>query len=73
MFDLYSPDDSFDANFLKNYGALYLIDDIKRVSGVGEVNSFGSDYSMRNSLKSPVGVLESRLKPEAPACANAGL
>jgi hydrophobe/amphiphile efflux-1 (HAE1) family protein len=47
MFDLYSPDDSFDANFLKNYGTLYLIDDIKRVSGVGEVDSFGSDYSMR--------------------------
>jgi len=47
MFDLCSPDDSFDANFLKNYGTLYLIDDIKRVSGVGEVDSFGSDYSMR--------------------------
>lgn len=47
MFNLYSPDDSFDENFLKNYGTLYLIDEIKRVSGVGEVDSFGSDYSMR--------------------------
>ncbi|MBP2630259.1 MAG: bepE 2 [Firmicutes bacterium] len=47
MFNLWSPDDSFDANFLKNYGTIYLIDDIKRVSGVGEVSAFGSDYSMR--------------------------
>lgn len=47
MFNLWSPDDSFDAKFIKNYGTLYLIDDIKRVSGVGEVSAFGSSYSMR--------------------------
>lgn len=47
MFDLWSPNDSLDNNFLKNYGTLYLIDDIKRIDGVGEVESFGSSYSMR--------------------------
>lgn len=47
MFDLWSPSDSLDNNFLKNYGTLYLIDDIKRIDGVGEVESFGSSYSMR--------------------------
>lgn len=47
IFNLWSPDDTFDANFLKNYGSIYLIDDIKRVKGVGEVEAFGSDYSMR--------------------------
>lgn len=47
IFNLYSPNDAFDANFLKNYGSIYLIDDIKRVSGVGDVSAFGSDYSMR--------------------------
>ncbi|TWH47168.1 hydrophobe/amphiphile efflux-1 (HAE1) family protein [Sporomusa sp. KB1] len=47
IFNLWSPTDSFDRNFLKNYGSIYMIDDIKRVSGVGEVDEFGSNYSMR--------------------------
>jgi len=47
IFTLWSPSDQFDANFLKNYGSIYMVDDIKRVSGVGEVTAFGSDYSMR--------------------------
>lgn len=51
IFNLYSPDDLYSVNFLKNYGTIYLIDDIKRVKGVGDVTSFGSDYSMRIWLK----------------------
>ena len=47
IFNLWSPNDTYDANFLKNYGSIYLIDDIKRVKGVGDVSAFGSDYSMR--------------------------
>ncbi|MBP2636586.1 MAG: bepE 2 [Firmicutes bacterium] len=47
IFTLWSPSDQFDTNFLKNYGSIYMVDDIKRVSGVGEVTAFGSDYSMR--------------------------
>ncbi|TWH44970.1 efflux RND transporter permease subunit [Sporomusa sp. KB1] len=47
IFTLWSPSDQFDTNFLKNYGSIYMVDDIKRVSGVGEVSAFGSDYSMR--------------------------
>lgn len=47
VFTLYSPNDTYDAKFLKNYGSIYLVDDIKRVKGVGEVSEFGSDYSMR--------------------------
>lgn len=47
IFNIWSPSDSFDRNFLKNYGSIYLIDDIKRVKGVGEVDEFGSNYSMR--------------------------
>ncbi|WP_094606295.1 Efflux pump membrane transporter BepE [Sporomusa silvacetica DSM 10669] len=47
IFTLWSPSDNYDANFLKNYGSIYMIDDIKRVKGVGEVSAFGSDYSMR--------------------------
>lgn len=47
VFNLWSPSDSYDATFLKNYGSIYLVDDIKRVKGVGEVSAFGADYSMR--------------------------
>ncbi len=47
IFSLFSPTDKYDANFLKNYGSIYMVDDIKRVSGVGEVQFFGSDYGMR--------------------------
>jgi len=47
IFSLWSPNDTYDANFLKNYGSIYLLDNIKRVKGVGEVTEFGADFSMR--------------------------
>ena len=47
IFNLYSPNDTYDVNFLKNYGSIYLLDKIKRVKGVGDVSEFGADYSMR--------------------------
>lgn len=46
-FTLYSPNDTYDAKFLENYGNIYLLDDIKRIKGVGEISEFGADYSMR--------------------------
>ena len=42
-----SPDGSYDRAFMKNYADIYLMDEIKRVDGVGDVQIFGSDYSMR--------------------------
>ena len=47
LLSLYSEDGRYDRAFLKNYADIYLIDKIKRVSGVGNVQVFGSDYSMR--------------------------
>lgn len=47
IFSLWSPKNSYDMTFLKNYGSIYLLDDIKRVKGVGNVMEFGSDYAMR--------------------------
>ena len=32
---------------MKNYADIYLLDELKRVSGVGDVQIFGSDYAMR--------------------------
>lgn len=40
VFQLYSPNDTYDAKFLKNYGSIYIVDDIKRVKGVGDVSEF---------------------------------
>lgn len=47
MLSLYSPDGSYDRAFMKNYADIYLLDELKRVPGVGDVQIFGSDYAMR--------------------------
>lgn len=44
---IYSPNQSYDRIFLKNYADAYLLDKIKRVKGVGDISIFGSDYAMR--------------------------
>ncbi len=44
---LYSPDDSYDANFLTNYMKINIEPQISRISGVGEVNIFSAEYAMR--------------------------
>ncbi len=47
MFSLYSPDDSYDENFLANYISINLKPQILRISGVGDMMIMGGDYSMR--------------------------
>ncbi|RAX58400.1 hydrophobe/amphiphile efflux-1 family RND transporter [Helicobacter monodelphidis] len=45
---IYSPDDSRDVIFLSNYALINVLDDLKRVKGVGDAQIFGSkDYSIR--------------------------
>ncbi len=45
---LTSPSGAFDNNFLSNYAAININDQVKRISGVGDVILFGgSDYAMR--------------------------
>ncbi len=43
---LYSPNGTYDPTFLKNYFSLNYMDDLKSISGVGNVQEFGSDYAM---------------------------
>ncbi|SDE52474.1 efflux RND transporter permease subunit [Sporomusa acidovorans] len=50
-FSLISPDGSYDSVFLKNYGSINIIDDIRRVKGVGDISEYGTDFSMRIWLK----------------------
>ena len=47
QFAVYSPDDSFDQSFLNNYMKINIEPRLSRIAGVGEVNVYGYDYSMR--------------------------
>ena len=50
-FSLVSPNGDYDSVFLKNYGSINIIDDIRRVKGVGDVGEYGTDFGMRIWLK----------------------
>ena len=54
MFSLYSPDDSYDENFLSNYISINLKPQILRISGVGDLMIMGGEYSMRVWMKPDV-------------------
>ena len=47
IFSFYSPNGTHDSTFLNNYIKVYILDAIKRVNGVGDVNIFGSDLARR--------------------------
>ena len=44
---LYSPDDSYDQNFINNYFKINVEPRLSRITGVGNVNVMGGDYAMR--------------------------
>lgn len=44
---LYSPDDSYDSNFLTNYMKINIEPRLSRIAGVGDVNIWGASYSLR--------------------------
>src|SRR5580765_7604381 len=48
LISLYSPKDSYDANFLINYCGINLRDQLLRIPGIAQVDLFGgTDYGMR--------------------------
>lgn len=51
---LYSPDDSYNEEFIENYMKINIVPQIQRISGVGDVMMMGADYSMRIWLKPEV-------------------
>jgi len=51
IFTLWSPKGTYDSTFLKNYGSIYIVEDLKRIKGVGNVTEYGSDYGMRIWLR----------------------
>ncbi|MGL5225124.1 MAG: efflux RND transporter permease subunit [Aeromonas sp.] len=47
-----SPNQSFDTTYLSNYALLNIIDELKRIPGIGDTNLFGgTDYAMRIWLR----------------------
>jgi len=52
IISLYSPNGTYDSNFLSNYANINIIDVLSRLKGVGEVVLFGgSNYAMRIWVK----------------------
>ena len=52
LVSLYSPNGSFDENFLSNYTTINILDSIARIRGIGQVNVLGgSEYAMRVWIK----------------------
>ena len=54
MIALYDASGNYSSEFLDNYAKINMIPQLQRVSGVGDVMSFGADYSMRIWLKPDV-------------------
>jgi hydrophobe/amphiphile efflux-1 (HAE1) family protein len=60
--NLVSPDGRYDATFLDNYGQINIVDALKRIPGVSDVNPFGRKYAMRIWLD-PDRMANQRISP----------
>ena len=45
--NLVSPDGRYDSTYLDNYAQIYVLDSLKRITGVSDVTVFGRKYAMR--------------------------
>ena len=54
IFSVYSPGNVFDEQFLANYFKINMQPELLRIEGVGDVLSYGADYSIRIWLKPDV-------------------
>ncbi|MFR9503556.1 MAG: efflux RND transporter permease subunit [Rikenellaceae bacterium] len=62
MISVYSPDNSFDDDFVVNYIRINVEPRLSRVTGVGEVDVMGSDYALRIWLD-PLKMAQYNLMP----------
>lgn len=68
---LYCDNGEYDEVFIDNYMKINVIPQLQRVNGVGDVMSFGADYSMRVWLKPDV-MAQYRLMPSDVAGSSQG-
>ncbi len=47
IFAFYCDNGLYDTAFIKNYADIYIVDDLKRVKGVGKVQVLSADYALR--------------------------
>ena len=59
---LSAPDERYSTDFIENYMAINVVPEIKRISGVGDAFTMGTDYSMRIWLK-PDKMAQYNLQP----------
>lgn len=59
---LYSPDSSYDQNFINNYFKINVEPRLSRITGIGNVMVMGSDYAMRIWLN-PLTMAQYKLVP----------
>ena len=69
--NLVSPDGRFDSTYLDNYAQIYVLDSLKRVSGVSDVTVFGRKYAMRIWLD-PDHMASQQIAPEEVIDENPG-
>jgi HAE1 family hydrophobic/amphiphilic exporter-1 len=60
--NLLSPDGRYDATFLDNYAQINIVDALKRIPGISDVNPFGRKYAMRVWLD-PDRLANQRISP----------
>src|SRR5947199_201430 len=60
--NLISPDGRYDATFLDNFAQINVVDALKRIPGVSDVNPFGRKYAMRVWLD-PDRMANQRISP----------
>jgi multidrug efflux pump len=61
---LVSPNDQYDMLYLRNYARLNVKDELAKISGIGQINMFGSgNYAMRVWLN-PQKIAERNMNPE---------
>ena len=60
---LYSPDDSYDRNFINNYFSINIEPRLSRIKGVGNVMIMGDEYAMRIWMN-PAKMAQSKLVPD---------
>jgi HAE1 family hydrophobic/amphiphilic exporter-1 len=61
--NLVAPDGRYDATFLDNYAQINVVDALKRIPGVSDVNPFGRKYAMRVWLD-PARMANQRIPPQ---------
>lgn len=62
IFSIYSPDDSYDRDFLSNYAAINITPRILLINGIGKFQMLGANYSMRIWLD-PAALTQHNLVP----------